>query len=159
MTKTPKGVCILLIKLDKQQVITIGKQGEITFPSGYYAYIGSALNGLEPRLARHLRKEKALHWHIDYFLRKASIDEIIYSKTEKERECIIASQLSQELNSIPHFGCSDCQCISHLYYCEDKSNLRMTIRNSFKKSGIGKGIFLENHSNNIVLNSEQCHLY
>ena len=136
MTNTLKGIYALLIKLDKPRTITVGKRGEIPFSAGYYAYMGSALNGLESRIARHLKKEKLLHWHIDCFLQKARVEEIIYSLTEKDKECIIASQLVQKLEPIPHFGSSDCCCLSHLYFCKDKHTLRKTICNSFKESGL-----------------------
>jgi len=129
----PKGIYTLLIRLDKPRTITIGKRGRVFFPAGYYVYVGSALNGIESRIARHLKKKKALHWHIDYFLQKARVEEIIYSLTEKNKECALAFQLSQKLPSIPHFGCSDCRCISHLYFCEERVSLKKIIRNSFKK--------------------------
>lgn len=132
----PKGIYTLLTKLDKQQIIGIGKLGKIPFSAGYYAYIGSARNGLESRLARHLKKEKALHWHIDYFLQKAGIEAIVYSETEKDMECIVASQLSLQLKPIPHFGCSDCRCISHLFLCLNRHDLRKIVKCSFKNSGL-----------------------
>ena len=131
-----KGIYTLLIRFDKPQAITIGKLGRVSFPAGYYAYVGSALNGLESRIARHLKKEKALHWHIDYFLQKTRVEEIIYSPTEKNKECAIAFQLAQKLMPIPYFGCSDCRCKSHLYFCKDRLSLRKIIRNSFKVSGL-----------------------
>ena len=131
-----KGIYTLIIRFDKPQAITIGKLGRVSFPAGYYVYVGSALNGLESRIARHLKKEKALHWHIDYFLQKTRVEEIIYSPTEKNKECAIAFQLAQKLMPIPHFGCSDCRCKSHLYFCKDRLNLRKIIRNSFKESGL-----------------------
>lgn len=136
MTNTLKGIYALLIKLHKPRTITVGKRGKIAFPAGYYAYMGSALNGLESRISRHLKKEKALHWHIDYFLQKAQVEEIIYSLTEKDKECIIASQLVQKLKPIPHFGSSDCRCLSHLYVCKDKYTLRNVIRKSLIESGL-----------------------
>ena len=131
-----KGIYTLLIKLDKSQAITIGKRGEISFAAGHYAYVGSALNGIEARVTRHLKKEKSLHWHIDYFLQRAQVEEIIYSTTERDIECIVASQLARKLTPIPHFGCSDCRCISHLYFCKDNRSLRNIVRDCFKKSGL-----------------------
>ena len=131
-----KGIYTLLITLDKPQTISIGKRGKVSFPAGHYAYVGSALNGLESRIVRHLKKEKALHWHIDYFLQKARIEEVIYCLTEKGKECAIAFQLDQKLKPITHFGCSDCRCVSHLYYCKSTHILRETIRNSFKESSL-----------------------
>ena len=131
-----KGIYTLLIRFDRPQAITIGKLGGVSFSAGYYAYVGSALNGLESRIVRHLKKEKALHWHIDYFLQKARLEEIIYSQTEKNLECAISFQLAQKLTPIPHFGCSDCRCKSHLYFCKDRLSLRKIIRYSFKKGGL-----------------------
>ena len=136
LTNMLKGIYTLLIKLDKPLTIIIGRLGRVSFSAGHYAYVGSALNGLESRVARHLRKEKVLHWHIDYFLQKAMIGEIIYSMTEKDRECTIAFQLGQKLTPVPHFGCSDCRCESHLYFCKDKWVFKDTISTSFKKSGL-----------------------
>jgi sugar fermentation stimulation protein A len=144
-----KGIYTLLIKLDKPRTITIGKLGRVCFSAGYYVYVGSALNGLESRIARHLKKKKALHWHIDYFLQKARVEEIIYSLTEKNKECTIASQLAQKLISIPHFGSSDCQCASHLYFCKYKHGFKNTISNSFKESGLAhEGMTVEGFKTN-----------
>jgi len=145
-----KGIYTLLIKLDKPRTITIGKQGKIPFSAGYYTYVGSALNGLESRIARHLKKEKSLHWHIDYLLQIAKIDEIIYCPIEKNKECTVASQLAQKLRPIPHFGCSDCRCVSHLYFCKDKYALRKIIRNSFKKGGLIPYICKEDTSRKLL---------
>lgn len=114
----------------------IGKLGRVSFLAGYYVYVGSALNGLESRIARHLKKKKALYWHIDYFLQKARVEEIIYSQTKKNLECAIASQLTRKLMIIEHFGCSDCLCASHLYFCKYKHGIKNIIRNSFKESGL-----------------------
>lgn len=53
-----KGSYILVIQLKEDQKIQIGKLSRIHFSKGLYVYIGSALNGLEQRLNRHLRKGK-----------------------------------------------------------------------------------------------------
>ena len=65
-----KGTYCLLIHLKQDSKITIGKLGEKNFQKGYYIYVGSALNSLKTRIQRHLRKEKKIHWHIDYLLNK-----------------------------------------------------------------------------------------
>ena len=131
MTKTIKGIYTLLIKLDKSQTITIGKMGKVSFPAGYYAYVGSALNGLEGRIVRHLKKEKLFHWHIDYFLQKAQIVEILWSRTDKNEECALAGCHLGKLLPIPRFGCSDCRCRSHLFFSNDLKYLGKTVRDSF----------------------------
>ena len=118
------GVYILLLKLERDGCYAIGKLGNIDFPAGSYCYVGSALNGLEARIERHLRKEKKLHWHIDYLLQHARITDIVYAQINKSAhakltqraECGIAKSLARSLSCIKGFGCSDCRCPSHLFY-------------------------------------------
>jgi Uri superfamily endonuclease len=50
-----KGSYILLLELTKSQNITVGRLGILLFLKGVYAYVGSALNGIEARVKRHLR--------------------------------------------------------------------------------------------------------
>ena len=111
-----KGSYLLIIKLDKDSIIRIGKLGEIKFNKGLYVYVGSALNGLEQRIQRHLRDNKKIHWHIDYLLNYAKITDIFYKENNAREECHIAKKLDKKLPSIPGFGCSDCKCKSHLFY-------------------------------------------
>ena len=115
-----RGTYILIIKLENDKSITIGKLGELEFKKGYYTYVGSALNGLEQRIERHLRKNKKIHWHIDYLLRNAKIVDIHYKENKKREECNIANTLSKKLIAISDFGCSDCKCNSHLFYGSQK---------------------------------------
>ena len=129
-----KGIYTLVMKLCKPETISVGKVGTISFSAGYYVYVGSAFSGLEARLTRHLRKKKKLHWHIDYFLKKGKIEEIVYSVTVKKKECTIAMGMAQRLLPIPNFGCSDCRRVSHLYFASKKSNARKTIKKCFAKS-------------------------
>ena len=111
-----KGSYILLIALPEQQTITIGSLKAVHFPRGYYAYVGSAMGGLKSRLSHHLKGNKRPHWHIDYFLDKASLNGIILCQTEGKIECTIAQALSHQFDSISGFGSSDCQCKSHLFF-------------------------------------------
>jgi len=128
-----KGVYTLVITITTSTTISVGKLGNISFPEGYYAYVGSALNGLEARIARHLKEDKLLHWHIDYFLQKAKVEEVLWGITDKNEECAIAGHHMQALLSVPRFGCSDCRCTSHLFFSGDKKYLRETVRSSFAK--------------------------
>ncbi len=68
-----RGVCQLHLLIAKPARLKIGRLGVFLFPAGRYVYTGSALSGLNRRLARHQRQEKRLHWHIDYLLRHARI--------------------------------------------------------------------------------------
>jgi len=111
-----KGSYVLVLELPEEQLIPAGSLGIIDFRSGYYGYVGSALNGLESRLNRHLRKNKKLRWHIDYLLQKVSISAIITCRVDRKIECDIARALSNRFHSVPGFGSSDCRCRSHLYF-------------------------------------------
>lgn len=108
----------LHIYLKESSTITIGKLGTFTFPAGEYIYTGSAKRNIETRIARHLRKEKRLRWHIDYLLAAPAC--II---TQVETFDITECQLNQSTTGeviVPKFGASDCKkgCISHLKYRE-----------------------------------------
>jgi len=112
-----KGVYALIIKLDKEKTIPVGKLGSITFKPGFYVYAGSAMNSLEKRIQRHFSKTKALHWHIDYFLLHAKPLEARTLEKPKHWECRLARFLEKISDSfIPKFGSSDCKCKSHLFF-------------------------------------------
>lgn len=111
-----KGGYILLFDLEKESTIQIGQLGGITFDSGYYAYIGSAMRGLKQRISRHLRQEKTFYWHIDYLLEKASVSNVIVCQAGNSIECLIADEIAVEYKVINRFGSSDCKCRGHLFY-------------------------------------------
>ena len=111
-----KGGYVLLLRLKERSEIRIGRLGMIRFDSGYYSYIGSAMGGLKQRISRHLRKEKKLHWHIDYLLDKASVGNLIVCQSEENIECNIANEIGRVYKVINGFGSSDCKCPGHLFY-------------------------------------------
>ncbi len=120
-----KGTYLLVMTLPHDTALSIGRHGRIHFQKGNYAYVGSALNGLEQRIARHLRNNKKTHWHIDYLLPFAEIVEIFYKENAQRDECRIAQVLDRTFEGIPGFGCSDCSCPSHLFF-GSKDALRQT---------------------------------
>ena len=113
-----RGSYLLVIKLENDNTIPIGKLGEILLKKGFYVYVGSALNGLEQRIQRHLRENKKIHWHIDYLLKYAKVINAFYKENNIREECLIAKIFEGTLHSISGFGCSDCKCKSHLFYRE-----------------------------------------
>ena len=127
-----KGSYVIILYLDKNKKIKIGKIGEINFKKGYYAYIGSAMNSLEARIKRHLRHDKKIRWHIDYLLKYAIIKKIFYKESIKKEECQIAKKF--DLRYIPKFGSSDCKCKSHLFYSKNMKEIEDII----KKIGMKK---------------------
>ena len=58
----------LLINVSQPLRCVIGRLSELDFPAGLYVYTGSAKRNLDARVARHIRRDKPLHWHIDYLL-------------------------------------------------------------------------------------------
>lgn len=148
-----RGTYQLLIRLDKAQEIQAGKLGAFEFPAGFYVYTGSAMNGLDARIARHLRASKRLHWHIDFLLERSTI--IGYaieespgrpsgrcfgtlddrsSKTAQARNRETACRRECEINAVTlampgaqviaeGFGSSDCRCRTHLAYFETEPEL------------------------------------
>jgi Uri superfamily endonuclease len=119
------GVYSLLIELKKNQKIRIGNLGKFEFPKGFYIYTGSAMNDLEKRIERHLKKKKKKFWHIDYLLsnKNAQIISILKIKTKQKIECRLNETILKKLNGkflIEKFGSSDCNCKSHLIYLGNK---------------------------------------
>ena len=110
--------------------IKIGKIGPINFKKGYYVYIGSAMNSLESRIRRHLSDEKKLHWHIDYLLEKSEITDIIYNENKKV-ECELSQYIAQKTDGVKDFGCSDCECESHLYYFKNRNEAIECVENAY----------------------------
>ncbi|MFA6563316.1 MAG: GIY-YIG nuclease family protein [Verrucomicrobiia bacterium] len=122
--KSP-GVYQLWIELPKLTRLTVGKLGTFDFPSGVYVYTGSALGGLEQRLARHQRQRKKMHWHIDYLLRHARIVRITTRVTRRRLECSWNTQTLRLAGArvvAPRFGSSDCDCATHLVYLGERQH-------------------------------------
>ena len=116
-----KGTYCLIINLSKDCRIKIGNRlGFIKFKKGSYVYIGSAMNSLEARVKRHLRDDKKKHWHIDYLLlnENSEIKEILINVSDKKIECDLANNIIKDEEFVSEFGCSDCDCSSHLVYFE-----------------------------------------
>ena len=112
------GIYKLVIKLSKDKEIKIGKLGTFVFPNGFYVYTGSAQNGFEKRINRHLSSNKKFHWHIDYLLSHANVIKVLRYVGSKD-ECKLNQVTGQSANAIPiveKFGSSDCNCVTHLYY-------------------------------------------
>jgi Uri superfamily endonuclease len=132
MNHSASGTYVVIAELPESMDIKIGRRGTGHFEKGFYGYVGSALNGLEKRLARHLGKRKRIHWHIDYLLNVAAVRTVIYVRTGEKKECLMARALAGKLASKPGFGCSDCNCPSHLFYCPDLEDLEASVLDSFK---------------------------
>jgi len=126
-----KGCYCLIIKVKSYSEIKIGKLGLIKFSEGYYVYVGSAMNSLESRIKRHLSKEKKLHWHADYLLKESEITDVIYNVSTRKIECDLSNHISNQTESIKDFGCSDCDCESHLHYFKNRNEAIECVKDAY----------------------------
>lgn len=114
------GCYIILLFLDSCKTIKIGKLGELSFKKGYYCYVGSATRNLTQRIERHKRVRKKQHWHIDYLRSFCKILATYPIRSSEDLECKLALSINAiAQKSIKHFGCSDCSCLSHLFFFKD----------------------------------------
>ena len=99
--------------------------------------MGSALNGLKASVDRHFRREKKIHWHIDYLLERVHPVAVISSLSEQRLECQVAEGLSyQGLVHVQGFGATDCRCSSHLFFRPDYNALRSQVVEAFHMTGL-----------------------
>jgi Uri superfamily endonuclease len=108
----------LLIEVARPVRANIGRRGSFAFPAGRYIYTGSARRNFEARVARHLRQEKTLRWHIDYLLAMPGV-RIAGVRRYVEDECAI-NRATPGSVPVPGFGASDCRagCGSHLKFLD-----------------------------------------
>ena len=128
-----KGSYLLLIKLSDNVIINYSVKNKKHFNKGFYVYVGSALNGLENRIERHLRDNKKTYWHIDYLLNFCEIINAYYRENKFREECNIAKSLNKKFLPINEFGSSDCKCKSHLFYGSKEKILEFIETNNFNK--------------------------
>lgn len=104
----------LVIRVARRIEIPIGRLGVFVFPRGTYLYTGSAKRNFEARVARHLRREKTLRWHIDYLLTAPGVS-VVEVRRSTAAECELNQAVAGEVVA-PGFGASDCRhgCGSHL---------------------------------------------
>lgn len=117
------GIYILLLK-GAGGAVRVGSRGVLSLDPGYFCYIGSALGpGGLSRVIRHIRlaekKDREPRWHIDYLLTSHvfSLIRVYCAHTNDRLECSLAGAL--HLPTIRRVGCSDCSCISHLFFSPD----------------------------------------
>jgi len=113
---TQPGAYALLLPVRRRLTLDLPALGNPSLPAGLYVYAGSARGpgGIRARVARHLRGDKALHWHIDRITAHVRPSDV--AAFPGGDECGIVSQLLADATvPIPGFGSSDCRgCAAHL---------------------------------------------
>ena len=123
------GTYVLVLELEGDTALPVGRLGRIAFSAGFYTYIGSAFGpgGLRARIGRHGQRFKKCRWHVDYLRRFAEIREIWYTGHPEKTECRWAQTLRQTRGVrvvSPGFGSSDCRCESHLFHFKRKPGIQ-----------------------------------
>lgn len=116
-----------MIDLPEDAEIRVRSGRRFALKKGAYVYVGSALNGLEGRVGRHLGARKRLFWHIDYLLQLGKVRKVVLGETGTRLECAAARCLARILIAVPGFGCSDCRCGSHLFWSEEIGGLEQRV--------------------------------
>jgi Uri superfamily endonuclease len=115
-----KGVYCLVMR-NRACRLRVGALGHCGFPAGFHVYTGSAQgSGGLKRVSRHIRlsrsRDRTPKWHIDYLISSQNFDitSVVCAYTQENVECRLAQALGGL--PVPSFGCSDCDCDSHLFY-------------------------------------------
>ncbi len=136
-----KGIYVLILRIEKEKSISVGKMGQFIFKPAYYAYVGSAMSGIQ-RLKRHLenikkRSVKNKHWHIDFIIPYCnSIGWFFAECSDPGKEEKLAICLSKKLNYVEGFGASDSRAPSHLFKDINLNKLKSTVIKSLKSIGV-----------------------
>lgn len=109
------GVYVLLFELAAPLRLTLPTRGDPVLAPGAYLYVGSAQRGLPFRLARHYRRTKRVHWHIDRVTTRVAPRLAAAWSAPREAECRLAGLFAEHWpGAVHHFGTGDCRCPTHL---------------------------------------------
>jgi Uri superfamily endonuclease len=140
-----KGLYVLVIEVQMLTPLDIKSVGSHILEPGTYVYVGSAMGSgstsLEKRLARHFRKEKKTHWHVDHLLRSTGGPKsAVWAESSEHSECLLVNALANLPSFSPAsngFGASDCRagCYSHLLKYVGASDVHGALKRGF--AGLG----------------------
>ena len=114
------GAAAILLTRDEAQRIRgeLRQAAELSGrPLNHYEALGTTVAGLGDlrRLARHMRRGKSVHWHIDQLTERGIISGSWIVRNG--RECDLVAMFKMLPKPISGFGSSDClRCCSHLLY-------------------------------------------
>jgi len=118
-----QGTYALFVRVISPITLEVGGL-KILLSPGVYAYIGSAggTGGIRARVARHFRRYKKIHWHIDKLTTadEAVVEGVCYVPGPYGplmEACISACMEATGFSPIPSFGASDDPFSNtHLFY-------------------------------------------
>ncbi|ASJ04946.1 GIY-YIG nuclease family protein [Thermococcus barossii] len=120
-----RGTYFLVIYLPKESEITT-KGRRFRLRGGYYVYVGSAMNSLEKRIARHFRRDKKLHWHIDFLLKEGELLRAYMIPSEERLEERLSVEVSKYGEPVKGFGAGDVRVETNLYRFDEEPDVILT---------------------------------
>ena len=128
------GTYALFLHLEEELQMRVGVLGPCSFPTGVHVYAGSAMGGLRARLARHVRRDKRVHWHVDRLTTAGGcrvLGAVVFTSPVL-RECDIIGSLESiegirgvdgaEVRPL-RFGASDHGCRGHLVWMGEEASI------------------------------------
>jgi Uri superfamily endonuclease len=128
-----KGSYFLVIRLEEGKAVKT-KGREFQLEKGYYVYVGSAMNSLEKRVARHFSREKKLHWHIDFLLKDAELLRAYMVPSEERLEETLSLEVAKHGEPVEGFGAGDVRVSTNLYRFNDEPD--EVLQDILKKLGL-----------------------
>ena len=120
-----RGSYFLVIKVERDMIVRT-KRKEFPLKAGYYVYVGSAMNSLEKRVERHFKKDKKLHWHIDFLLKESELLRAYLIPSDAKIEEELSMEVFKFGKPVEGFGASDLGIGSNLYYFKDEPDKILT---------------------------------
>ena len=125
------GTYTLVVELTEGADLEVGALGVCSLDEGWYAYTGSAhgASGFA-RVDRHLGlaagERSTRHWHVDYLLGHGAVTvDLVTCSAGLDAECAVARAVDGQ--PVPGFGCSDCDCPTHLQYSPRRAPLAAAV--------------------------------
>lgn len=130
-----KGSYFLIIRMARDMnVRTKGKSFHLR--RGYYVYVGSAMNSLEKRVARHFRRDKKLHWHVDFLLNEAELLGAYLIPSEERLEEELSKRVALLGHGVEGFGASDLKGVRTNLYHFGEENPEKKLENLLGNLGL-----------------------
>ncbi|QDA31556.1 DUF123 domain-containing protein [Thermococcus indicus] len=120
-----RGSYLLVILLENDKTIKT-KGREFHLRKGHYVYVGSAMNSLEKRVARHFSENKRLHWHIDFLLKEAELLRAYLIPSEERLEEKLSLEVAKYGEPVEGFGAGDVMVSTNLYRFEGEPDETLT---------------------------------
>lgn len=124
MMRSEKGTYAVILQCRSKATQQVGQWGMILLREGYYVYVSSALGpgGVKARVLHHYHNTKKPHWHIDYlrrFMRPVTVWYTCDHRRLEHRWAKVFLKMN-DMSPFQGFGCSDCDCYSHLFFTFEK---------------------------------------